>query len=111
MFSVSLSVYVQSDIFIHLLEIFSVRLRDYSAASGLLHLDHFVTKDATFYKSNASEIWFQWDSQPDTLIPLSEVLGWKPRKLLLLVLVLHWKVLFRDPTHKGSKLFILSDLT
>ena len=56
MFSVSLSVYVQSDIFIHLLEIFSVRLRDYSAASGLLHLDHFVTKDATLYKSNASEI-------------------------------------------------------
>ena len=49
----------------------------------LLHLDHFATKDATFYKSNAGEIRFQWASQPDTLIPLSEVLGRKPRKLLL----------------------------
>ena len=48
-----------------------------SRLSSLLH------KDATFYKLNAGEIWFQWASQPATLIPLKGVLGRKSRKPLL----------------------------
>ena len=71
--------------------------------SSLLH------KDTTIYKSNAGEMRFQWASQPVTLIPLSGVWGESPESLCYLALVLHWKILFGDPTYTGSKVFIFSE--
>ena len=42
----------------------------------------FSKSHATFYKSHAGEIQFQWAGQPVTVIPVSGVLGARAQKAI-----------------------------